>query len=231
MLTWWSGLSTLNQAFFVAAVFFSTLFIWQLVASLAAIGDGNIDAHAGDGGAELHADTHIDVQHVDVGGAHGGDVHAGEAHAGDMAHDHVDQHDGGLHTFRLLSIRSILAFGTLFSWAGALYLQQGSASWVAGVQAVLWGVAGMLVVALFFWMLPRLSEEGTTTLETAIGRAGQVYLDIPEGGVGQVRVLVGNTIKFVKARARNGQRLAAGTAVRVVRMLDSVTLEVEEVES
>jgi hypothetical protein len=224
MATWWSALSTPNQAFFVAAIFFSTLFIWQLVSSLAAVGDGHVDMHNGDASAGMHADGHVDVQHVDVG------AHAEAAAHGYAAHDQADQHDAaGLQTFRLLSIRSILAFGTLFSWAGALYLQRDATSWVAMLRAVLWGLAGMVIVALFFWVLPRLSEEGTATLQTAVGRTGQVYLNIPAEGVGQVRVLVGNTIKFVKARAHDGQPLAAGAEVRVVALLDSVTVLVEAV--
>lgn len=238
MLTWWASLSGTSQGFFVAAVFFSTLFIWQLVSSIAAVGDTGAEVHAGDaGGAGADA-------HVDVGGAHVGDMHAGDMHAGDVPNDvaHDLVHDGaqdqaaqhevsGLHTFRLLSIRSLLAFGTLFSWAGALYLQQDGQAWWAVLRAVLWGFAGLLVVALFFFFLPRLTEEGTATLDTAVGRSGQVYMDIPANGVGQVRVLVGNTIKFVKARSRSGEPLSAGTSVRVVDMVDSVTIEVEASES
>ena len=189
MIPWWQSLSAVTQGFFVAAVFFSTLFVWQLVSSVVALGDmgGDVDTD-GDAGADV------------VGDADGADDL--------LAQDGTaDQEAAGLQTFRLLSIRSILAFGTLFSWAGALYLQQeGTPVW-AVVRAALWGLAGLLVVALFFWFLPRLTEEGTATLETAVGRNGQVYLDIPEDGVGQVRVLVGNTIKFVKARSRSGERL------------------------
>ncbi len=208
MLTWWSSLSSLSQGFFVAAVFFSTLFIWQLVSSVAAL--GGVEAVDAEGGVEVGED-------LDLGDGDAGGMDAQEA--------------AGLATFRLLSIRSLLAFGTLFSWAGALYLQQDGAQWWAVLRAVLWGVAGLLVVALFFWFLPRLTEEGTAKLNTAVGRSGQVYLDIPENGVGQVRVLVGNTIKFVKARSRTGERLPAGTSVRVVALVDSVTIEVEESES
>jgi len=219
MLAWWDGLSVLAQAFAVAAVFFSTLFVWQLVASFAALdGDTDVQAgHAGDIAASGSAGVHVgDVPH---------DYGAG-------APDHDLVHDAaGLHTFRLLSIRSVLAFGTLFSWAGVLYLQQDAAPWWALLRALFWGLAGALVVAFFFWLLPRLSEEGTARLESAVGRTGTVYLDIPKDGVGQVRVLVGNTIKFVKARSREAQPLPAGTPVRVVRMLDSVTLEVEQVEA
>ena len=202
MFNWWNGLSTLNQAFYVGAVFFSTIFAWQFISTFGGLsGDGDV-------GADADADVDIDLGEPDL--------------VEDVA---------GMATFRMLSIRSILAFGTLFSWAGALYLQQDIDPFLALVFAVLWGLLGMAVVAAFFWILPRLTEVGTASLDTAVGQTGQVYMDIPVDGTGQIRVLVSGTVSFVKARSTSARRLLAGTMVRVVRRIDSATLEVEEVDS
>ena len=206
---WWESLSALNRAFYVIAVFFSTLFIWQLISAVGGLGEEE----------ELGAG--------DVEAADGLDVNAdADADADDLIDDAA-----GLATFRLFSVRSIVAFCTLFAWAGALYLNRrvGWAGW-ALLRAALWGAAGTLVVALFFWFLPRLTEEGTANLDTAMGRTAEVYLRIPEDGVGRVKVIVSGALKFVPARARNGQRLEAGTMVRVVGRADESTLEVEEAE-
>ena len=201
MATWWNDLSSLNQTFYVVAVFFSTIFVWQFVSSFGGLGGEE------EGGAEVS----------DTG-------------AGDTTQDLIDD-AAGLATFRMLSVRSVMAFGTLFSWAGALYLQQDITPAWALVRALLWGLSGMLVVALFFWVLPRLTEEGTASLDTAVGRNGQVYLNIPEGGLGQIRVLVSGRLRFMRACSRSGQPLRAGTMVRVVKRLDATTLEVEEIET
>ena len=203
MAEWWIGLSSLGRAFFSGALFFSTLFIWQFAASLAGLGG-------------------------DQGDVPQGDVEAGDVGAGD---GNLIEDASGLATLRLFSIRSFLAFGMLFSWAGALYLTQGHTSTGTLIRALLWGLAGMLVVALFFWMLPRLAEEGTANLDTAIGAVGQVYMDIPERGSGQIRVTVSGATSFIKARTEDGAPLVAGTAVRVVRRLDGRTLEIVRVES
>ncbi|MHB1296071.1 MAG: NfeD family protein [Anaerolineae bacterium] len=234
MLAWWGRLSVLNQAFFVSAVFFSVLFLWQLFSSLTALGDGaghDLGGHDF-GGHELgghdagagHAGHFGPVEHA------AGDHMAASAHDA-ATHDADHAHNDGLSTFRLLSIRSILAFGTLFSWAGALYLRNTLFPGLAVLRATLWGLAGMVTVALFFWILPRLTEEGTANLDTAIGELGQVYLTIPEDGTGQVRVLVSGVMSFVRARSRNGVELPAGTSVRVIRRLDAGTLEVDENEA
>jgi hypothetical protein len=204
MAEWWAALSGLNRTFYALAVFFSTIFGWQVVSSLAGLG-GEGEAAEMEGEAE-------------VGGL---DMEAAEG-ADDLIED-----ASGLATFRLFSVRSILAFGTLFSWAGALYLQQDLGPGRALIRALVWGLLGMVVVGAFFWLLPRLSEEGTGHLASAMGEIGQVYLNIPQDGLGQVRVIVGGRVSFVKARSRGGQALPAGTRVRVVGQIDSLTLEVE----
>lgn len=204
MTQWWYALSSLNRAFYVAAVFFSTIFAWQFISSVSGLG-GDSDELGGDG---------ADADGVEI-----------DADAADGADDLLED-AAGLATFRLLSIRSLLAFGTLSSWAGALYLGQDDTLW-ALIRAALWGAAGMVVVALFFWLLPRLTEEGTSNLDTALGQTGQVYLDIPDGGVGQIKVLVSGALTFVKARSHDGCPLSAGTMIRVMSRTDGSVLNVK----
>ncbi|MBM3190259.1 MAG: hypothetical protein FJZ90_16260 [Chloroflexi bacterium] len=207
MLSWWAGLGGLHRTFYIAAIFFSTLFVWQLWSAIGGLGGGE---------EELEADTGADADGAVELGAEG---------------DDYTEDASGLETFRLLSVRSILAFGTLFSWAGALYLGRTLLPIFAVLRAFLWGLAGMVVVALFFWLLPRLTEEGTSDLRTAIGQTGTVYLNIPEDGAGQVRVMVSGALQYVRARSRSHQPILAGTPVRVVEVLDSSTLEVEQLEA
>jgi hypothetical protein len=208
-LDWWEGLSALNKSFYVAAVFFSTIFVWQLVASFTALGGGEgADASGADTADATAADVDADLDDLTPGG-------------------NLLEDAAGIAAFRLLSVRSILAFGTLFSWAGALYLSQDHDTATAMGRAMLWGLAGMVIVAAFFWLLPRLSEEGNADLRTAIGSTAQVYLDVQPNGLGQVRVLVSGTLSYVRARSVDGRPLKAGTMVRVKGKLDGGILEVE----
>ncbi len=252
MLTWWAGLSSLNQAFYVLAVFFTTIFIWQLFSAFGGLGHdvhGDLSGHgqmgsdAAQGGHDYAAGqaSHGEAPagHETPGNhgpaapaaAHGGAAQSTAVQGDHSGESHTGRPEDTLSTFRLFSIRSILAFGMLFSWAGALYLQRDAFPFLALVRASLWGLLGMVVVALFFWALPRLTEEGTSNLDTAIGQTGQVYLDIPEDGIGQIKVMVSGAVSFVPARSRYRQPLPAGAMVRVVRRLDINTVEVEEIES
>ena len=218
MAAFWEGLTALHQGFVVAAIFFSTIFIWQLVSAFGSLGESSSDVgETADSVGDADGMAGIDTDAHDLAEADGGD---------DLLSDST-----GLATFRLLSVRSIIAFGTLFSWGGALYLGQDISTGSAILRATLWGGAGMLVVALFFWVLPRLTETGTADMNTALGQSGEVYMNIPAGGSGQVKVLVSGAVRFVRARSEDGQAIAAGAPVHIVKIIDGATLLVRDINS
>jgi len=210
MIDWWNGLTTLNQVFYVIATFFSVIFIWQLISALVGLagGEGDLDADMG-------ADVDLD---------------------GDMDFDGLEGHSVGeaadsLAAFRILSIRAVLAFGTLFSWAASLYLNVGKSVSTSLLYAILWGLAGGVIVTILVRWLRGLAETGNPQLRTCVGARGMVYMDIPGGaGQGKVRVPVSGVISMVRARALGGDEMEAGTPVRVVRMLDANTVEVQPIE-
>ena len=143
--------------------------------------------------------------------------------------DHAVQHDSDGVAFTLISVRSVLAFGTLFSWAGTLYLMSGAGIVLAIIYSFAWGVAAMFIVSYLVFKLVQLQETGTATVWSAIGEEGVVYLNLPAGGLGKVRVMVSGVISYVNARSRGGESLTAGTKVRVVGVIDDNTLEVEPI--
>ncbi len=200
MEAWWEGLTTLNKGFAVAAFFCSVLFLWQIVGMLL-----GIDGHG-------HGDT--------------GD--AAMAHHG--AGDDPGHHGGGGIAFTLVTVRSVLAFATLFTWAGTLYLMHGTLLGLALVYSFLWGLAAMLIVSIAVYKLVQLQEIGTANLWNALGEEGTVYINIPEGGAGQVRVKVGGVISYVKARSRDEKPVPAGTKVKVTGIIDVNTVEVSATE-
>lgn len=204
MESWWVGLSFLNKAFAVSAVTFTVLFLWQIVAVLIGM---DTDAHGPVGGDGI---DHGGLDHAVHGGA-----------------DHAAGHGDDAVTFTFVSIRSVIAFGTLFSWAGTLYLASGTSAILAIVYSAGWGLVAMFAVSYMLYWLLHQQEWGNASVWTAIGEEGTVYMDIPEGGTGKIRVLVSGAISFVNARSRGGNRLAAGTKVRVVGVVNDNTVEVE----
>jgi membrane protein implicated in regulation of membrane protease activity len=204
----WEGMSLLNKAFVVSAAVFSVLFLWQIVIMIMGM---DMDGHAHMGAGDF---DHGDFDHAD----HGGGEHA--------------QGDGGeAVTFTFVSVRSLIAFGTLFSWAGALYMATGTAAILAIVYSAIWGLVAMFAVSYLLYWLLRQQELGNASVWSALGEEGIVYMDIPEGGLGKIRVMVSGAISFVNARTREGNPLTSGAKVRVVGVVNDTTLEVEEIRN
>lgn len=157
-------------------------------------------------GGETSIDTHVDTSWE----------HHGSTDASDT-----------MTAFRLLSIQSILAFLTLFSWAGALYMSQGASVPKSLVYASLWGTSALLIVSSLLYAMRRLTASGNMKLASCVGTDGTVHLDIPPNGTGEVRVLCGNATIHFKARAVGGAAIKAGMPVRVVRIAGLNTIEVE----
>ena len=206
METWWAAMTPLAKGFALAALFFTVLFAWQIVSMLL--------------GFEMHgADT-------DTG--HGG-------FGGEMDHDLSDHGDGpgqvghqlgGEVTFSLVSLRSVLAFFMLFTWAETLYLMAGTSAIPAMALSALWGLAAMFGVSYLIYKLLQLQEIGNVSIWTAMGEEGVVYMDVPADGAGKIRVKVGGVVSFIEARSGTESPLAAGTKIRVSRIIDSRTVEV-----
>ena len=136
-----------------------------------------------------------------------------------------DVHDTVV-AFKLLSIRSVLAFFTLFTWAAALYMDFGVPLVRTLVYSLLWGILGMVLVSLIFFIMRRMTETGNLDIATSVGAAGTVHLDIPETGDGEVRVVCSRIMTHLKARSAGGA-IKAGTPIRVKRVLGPNTVEVE----
>lgn len=197
MTEWWERLETITQVFYCLAAFFSVFLAWQLIAALMGLGGDE---------ADVGADADVDAD-VDADGTYDEFESGAEADAAET-----------LDAFRLVSVRSIIAFCTLFTWAMALFLDQGHSLSRCLAYATGWGAVGMLGVALILWSMKKLTHTGTKNLATCVGTDGTVYVDIPEGGTGEVRVTVSGVISYVKARAPGGKALKAGTPIHVERV-------------
>ncbi|MFH1115138.1 MAG: hypothetical protein V1792_14600 [Pseudomonadota bacterium] len=216
MDAWWQGLTLLNKVFAVAALFCSVLFLWQIVGMLIGFD------------ADGHSDVpHGGIDHVDAGVS----TDAGPVDHADGTGDHHHHDLGGQAAFSLVSIRSVIAFATLFTWAGTLYLMSGTSMVLAVIYSLAWGAVAMIAVSYLVYTLVRLQETGNVSLWSSIGEEGSVYMNIPAGGVGKVRVLVGGVLSYVNARSPEEDLLVAGTKVRVTRVLDDTTIEVLPLEN
>lgn len=207
MSDWWSSLESANKVFYALACFFSAIFVWQFLSSLIGL--------AGEADVDVEVDADIDVDGIDLDSVESAGIEeAGESVA----------------SFKMLSLRAILAFCTLFSWATAMYRNSGVAWTRTLLYATFWGLAGWIMVALLVWLIRKLAETGNPRVATCVGTEGTVYLDIPAEGFGEVRAVVSGVVSRVKARSVGSEAIPSGKRIKIIRALDPTTVEVQPVE-
>ncbi|MBN2686319.1 MAG: NfeD family protein [Pontiellaceae bacterium] len=201
MHEWWTGLEGVTRFFYGMAAFFSVFFLWQMVAAFLGLTGDSIDLD--------HAD--VDLSNID----------------GADNFDHQDVIESS-QAFKILSLRSIITFFTLFSWGGALYTGSGVPVLKALIISAIWGLVGMIAVTLVFWAMNKLTETGTKDIATSMGQAGTVYLNIPADGFGEIKTTVNGVVEHIKAKSLSGEALPAGTEIRVVKVVDQTLVGVEK---
>ena len=139
--------------------------------------------------------------------------------AGDVDHDlGAGGHDLSASdlSFKVLSFQAITAFLTMFGLAGrALLLDSRVGPGLAIAGATVAGVAAVWVIGKLFTGARRLQSSGNRTLADAVGAAGEVYLNIPAAGSGQVQVTYGSHQSIHDALSESGEALQTGTSIKV----------------
>ena len=140
----------------------------------------------------------------DIGGHDVGDVDHGDAHHGDST-----------TAFNLLSIQSLatLAMGT--GWMGLAAMRSlhlGDAA--AVLLGLAFGIAMVFMMGKLLLKARQLESSGTLDVQEALGQTGSVYLSIPEGGKGQVQIVVQGRLVTLDARSP-GAAIPTGTKILV----------------
>ncbi|MEM0913281.1 MAG: hypothetical protein AAGK09_01570 [Planctomycetota bacterium] len=142
----------------------------------------------------------------------------------------IDVDADGMDGLGILSFLSITAFMTTTGWLGlGLRLDLGWSVLPAGAVSIGVGAAVMVGTGMAMLGLRRMAAEKHYDMETAVGRTGQVYMAIPDGGSGKVRVEVSGRSMIVPARTK-GAALEAFADVKVVEVRDDGVVIVERLD-
>ncbi len=149
---------------------------------------------------------------------------------GDVASDgtfDVSGHvDTGYADFQFISLRTILAFITVFGWAGVIWGPYGIWGFLAALGC---GIIAMSLTALAVWILVKLQHSGNIRNTDLVGKTGTVYLNIPAGRApgGRVTVALESSTREVPAVADDA--LATGTPVRILSCVNETVYLVSKV--
>ena len=134
----------------------------------------------------------------------------------------------------LYSFRNFVNFILGFGWS-AILLQPSIPSWpVLILVSVIIGVALVAGVMYLFKWLASMQQSGNINLEkAAAGSEGTVYLTIPGArtGKGKVQITISGAVREYDAVYEGESALKTGTPIRVVDVIDSNTLLVEDINT
>ena len=145
------------------------------------------------------------------------------ADSADVTGDGIPEHiDTGFDDFQFLSLRSILAFLTMFGWTGVIWGRNG---WIGFLAALGIGFIAMFLTALAVWLMYKLQHSGNIDPKDFIGKTGTVYLSIPAKRSGNGKVTVRIAGSTVEISAESEEELPTGTPVVIEsRISDSLYL-------
>ena len=149
---WWDGLGLVGKIMACAAVPTTVVMILQLVLMIIGIGfGGDTDSDVDDGVIDSNAET-----------------------------TPPDSRTGGnTSTFKIFTIRGIVAFFALGGWAGLAALAAGVGPFWAIQIALFVGVCALLLAAIVIRLALRLQTSGNININNAISKNAVVYIRIP----------------------------------------------------
>ena len=159
---------------------------------------------------------------IDAG--HGGDVQLADADHGDALHGHAHATSEGLD---LLSVRAISAGLAFLGIGGLAGLATGLGALAAIPLALLLGTGALFgTAAVTRWMLT-MEDDGSVSIDGAVGATGTVYLAIPgdRQGAGKVLLTLQNrTVEYQAVTSHDA--LPTGAAILVVDVVGPDTVHV-----
>ncbi len=192
MSLWWNNLSNFEQFFWMLAIPFSALFIIQILLLIIGI-DDSVDI------SDIYDDVNLDVNHeLDIS----------------------EYNDSVLESnvpLRLITLRNITIFFTIFSWAGIAGIRNNYSKPITLILGFFLGSAVVILLSIVFKFILKLTESGNMNLKYAIGVSGEVYLTIPENKKkgGKVQVIFQSSLKELDA-ITYGNKIVTGTKVIVI---------------
>lgn len=135
---------------------------------------------------------------------------------------------GGEMPFQLFTFRNFINFFLGLGWGGIVFYPVLGAVG-ATLIGTLAGLVLVILILLIFRSLSRMTQSGNLDMKNALNREGQVYLTIPgtRSGTGKVHIVVQGSLRELDA-VTDGERIATGTLIRVVEVINNKLLLVEK---
>ena len=201
---WWNNLGLIGQIMACSAIPMTVVMLLQLVLMIIGVGFGS------------EADGDVDDSTI-------------ESNAETSPPD--SRSTGSTSTFRIFTIRGIVAFFALGGWAGLAALAAGLHPFWAIQVSLFIGVCALLLAAIVIRLALRMQTSGNINLNNAISQTADVYIRIPSGrsDKGKVTMLLQERFVELDAITDNETDIMPESKVKVVAIIDDDCLVVEPV--
>ncbi len=205
MSQWWSGIGDFEKIFWVFAFPSTLVFILQVIMTFIGLGDQ---------GDVLDSSHEIPQDSIDL----------------DM-NDNIGEFLDFKYKFKLVTIRSVVVFFTIFSWTGIVATTSGVGKLATVIIALISGFVMMVIVSYIYYFLTKFVEDGTMNMINAVNKEGIVYLIVPgkREGNGKVEVVVQGALRLLDA-VTDGDAIPTGSKVAVINIVENQLLLVEKID-
>ena len=209
MIDWWNSLDLMMKILWGITIAVSLIFIIQTIMTFIGASDaGDFDLDTGTDGLDGHLDAAGDATDAAEG-----------AHLG-----------SGMP---LLTFRNMVNFFLGFGWTSVLLHEKIGSTSLLMIVSIIVGIALVFLVMYIFKWLAGMQQSGNINVyKAAVDCQGKVYLTIPgeRAGTGKVQITINNSVREYAALT-DGPELKTGTDIKVVDVVSSDTLLVEELNS
>jgi hypothetical protein len=128
--------------------------------------------------------------------------------------------------FQFVTFKNLVGFFTVFGWAGIASFRSGAGNTSTIIIAFLSGLAMMFAMAGIYYLLSTLVEDGTLKVKNAVGKLGEVYMDIPISGegFGKIQINIQGSLRTMDAITNDEKPIKVGNIVKVLDVIDGYIL-------
>lgn len=192
MEIWWRNISGFEKFFWTLAIPFTALFIIQMGMLIIGL-DDSMDTPDINDSIDIDFDINSDT---DTG---------------------IDIEIDANVPLKLITLRNIITFFTIFSWTGIMGVRHGYSKALTIALGIILGAIVIVILSSVYKLIFKLTESGNINLKNAIGAVGEVYLTVRDNGKkgGKIQVIFQSSLKEVPA-ITYGRELKTGTKIKVI---------------
>ncbi len=145
---------------------------------------------------------------------------------GDHSEAEADISDGGDFGTQFFTIKNMIAFFTMFGWAGLAAYKAGLGNALSIAIGLL---AGFLMVVILFVLMrqtSKLKHDGSLKMHNAMNKIGETYLLVPGNrkGIGKIQIQVQGRLVQLDAMTDDTEDIPTGMPIKVVNVINNQLL-------